>query len=60
MRQKLSAATITLVAILLAFVLVLVLIWLWYDLKIKALDASKGKNISMQIIQNQNPKLTRL
>lgn len=49
---------ITLVAIILAFVLVLVFIWLWYDLKLKALDTSQEKNISMQIIQNQHPKLT--
>jgi hypothetical protein len=58
MRQKASPAMITLVAIILAFVLVLVFIWLWYDLKLKALDTSQEKNISMQIIQNQNPKLT--
>jgi hypothetical protein len=60
MRQKPSSAAITLIVLILAFILVLVFIWLWYDLKIKALEASKGKNISMQIIQNPNTKLPSL
>jgi preprotein translocase subunit SecF len=60
MRQKASSETIAIIAIILAFVLMLIVIWLWYDLKIKELDSSKGANISMRIMQIQNPKLTRL